>query len=193
MQNEKIRTIIFTPLRKIYSLAYTYFAIFVICNLAFFMPSYIVIIRSLCHLHLTTNYTLPLTRGYGHLLPVPNNFLYHLHLLLETSQSIIGSMTACSVDSVFGFYVYQFTSTLRAMTFRLTNSLPTEKFSDLLRMCVAKHQRLLQCRDTLEHIYGPIVFWHIITNAVLLCALIYDAMPVCEYINAKIDIRFCNS
>jgi len=182
VQNEKIWTIIFSPLRTIYTLAYTYFAILTGLVLAHFASAYIFIIRNLCHFHLTTNYTLPLSRGFGHFWIVPDNFLYHFHLLFETSLMMLCCMTAGSVDSNFGFYVYQFASTMHAMTFRLMNPLSTEKFSDLLRTCVAKHQKLLRCRNTLEHIYGPIVFWHIVTNAILLCALIYDAMTV-RYIN----------
>jgi len=181
MQNEKIRAIIFLPLRKIYTLACTYLALLTGLVLASFMFPYIFIIRNLSF-PLTTNYTLPLSRGFGHFWIVPDNFLYHFHLLFETSSATLSCITAGSVDCNFGFYVYQFASTMHAMTFRLMNPLSTEKFSDLLRTCVAKHQRLLRCRHTLEHIYGPIVFWHIITNAILLCALMYDAMTV-RYIN----------
>jgi len=175
MQNEKIRAIILSPLRTIYTLAYTYFALYIVLLLAHFGSPYIFIIRNLCHFHLTTNYTLPLSKGIGHFWIVPDNFLYHFHLLFETSLVTLGSITSSSVDNIFGFYVYQFASTMHAMTFRLMNPLSTEKFLDLLRTCAAKHQRLLRCRNTLEHIYGPIVFWHIVTNAILLCALMYNA------------------
>jgi len=37
--------------------------------------------------------------------------------------------------------------------------------------------------NTLEHIYGTIVFWHNIANVVLLCVLIYKATSVCRYIH----------
>ncbi|XP_011690503.1 PREDICTED: uncharacterized protein LOC105451631 [Wasmannia auropunctata] len=175
MGNEKkIRTVIFTPLRTISAMAYTYFAILVVLVVAYFAPTYIFVLRNLSHL--TTNYTLPLTKGFGHLWNLPDNFLYHFHLPFETFLLLLTCITACGIDSVFGFYVYLIISTMRAMTFRLINPLPTEKFSDLLRTCVVKHQKLLRCRDTLEHIYGPIVFWHVVTNAILLCALIYEAM-----------------
>jgi len=187
VQNEKIRTVIFSPLRTIYTLAYTYFVILTALILTFIMPSYIYIIRDLLHCHLTTNYQLPDTKGYGYFWNVPDNFLYHFHLIFETVAIFLISFTTSCIDNAFGYYVYQFASTMDAMTFRLTNPLSTEKFSDLLRTCVAKHQKLLRCRDTLEHIYGPIVFWHIVTSAVLLCALIYDAMPVRRYVNARID------
>ncbi|XP_011698100.1 PREDICTED: uncharacterized protein LOC105456034 [Wasmannia auropunctata] len=174
-QNEKIRTIIFSPLRRIYTLTYTYFIVLETVVLAYVAPPYIFVIRGLCQRHLTTNYTLPVSRGFGHFWTVPDNFLYHFHFFFEIMLALICSIITCSVDSIFGFYVCQFTSTLRAMIFRLTNPLPAEKFSDLLRNCVAKHQRLLRCRDILEHVYGPIVFWHIVTNALFLCALIYNA------------------
>ncbi|KYN18608.1 hypothetical protein ALC57_09087 [Trachymyrmex cornetzi] len=182
MQNEKIRMTIFSPLRTMYTMAYTYFTVMTALVLTYFAPSYIIIIRHfLLHFHLTTNYTLPLTKGFGYFWTVPDNFLYHFHLLYETSMVILSCTTATSVDSMFGFYVYQFTSTIRAMTFKLTNPSLTEKFSNLLRICVAKHQRLLQCRQTLEHVYGPIIFWHIIINAVHLCALIYDTMLFVDF------------
>lgn len=177
-RNEKIRTIMFSSLTKICILAYTYCTMMIVVVMSFFTPAYLFIIRDLCHLRLTTNYTLPISRGYGYFWTVPDNFLYHFHLLFETCAVSMNSITACGMDSVFGFYVYQFVSTMHAMTFRLTNPLTTEKFSDILKECVGKHQKLLQCRDTLEHIYGTIVFWHIVTNAVLLCILIYD---VSEY------------
>ncbi|KAG5331292.1 OR49A protein, partial [Acromyrmex heyeri] len=181
LKNEKIQTIIFSSLRTIYTLAYTYFAILVGMILAFFGSTYIFIIHNLLYLHLTTNYTLPLSRGMGWFWPIPHNFLYHLHLFYETSLIILSTMSACGVDSAFGFYVYQFSSTIRAMTFAITNPLSTEKFSDILRTCVLKHQKLLQCRNTLEQVYGPIVFWHIVTNAVLLCALMYDVTSLSEF------------
>ncbi|XP_071638076.1 uncharacterized protein [Temnothorax longispinosus] len=175
-RNEKTQTIMLSFLPTMCIMAYTYSAIMLILVLAYFVPPYLVIIRGLCHLRLTTNYTLPITRGYGHFWPVSNNFLYNFHLLLETSLASLSSTTAASVECAFGFHVYQFASTMHAMTFRLTNPLPNEKFSDVLKTCVEKHQKLMQCRDTLEHNYGPLVFWHIVSNAVLLCSLMNEVM-----------------
>ncbi|KAL0103981.1 hypothetical protein PUN28_016972 [Cardiocondyla obscurior] len=175
VRNEKIRMIMFLSLPTTCFLAFTYSAIIIACMLAFYMPTYLLIIHDLCHLNLrTANYTLPVTKGYGYFWTVPNNFLYYFHLLYETNTISFSCLTACGMDSAFGFYVYQFSSTMRAMTFRIMNPPPTEKFSDVLKACVVKHQKLLPYRDMLEHMYGPIVFWHIVTNAVLLCALIYE-------------------
>ena len=75
MKNEKIQMIIFSSLRTIYILAYTYFVILVVVIFAFFGSTYIFIIHNLLYLHLTTNYTLPLSRGVGWFWPIPHNFL----------------------------------------------------------------------------------------------------------------------
>ncbi|XP_036147798.1 uncharacterized protein LOC118647297 [Monomorium pharaonis] len=181
IQNEKIRTIIFSSLRKVYILGYTYTTIMTALILVYIMPSYIHIIRDLYHLRLTTNYTLPVSKGRGYSWTIPDNFLYHVHLLIETICPCLSSITASGVDSVFGLYAYQFASTMHAMTFRFTNPLPTEKFSDMLKKSVKKHKELLRCRDTLEHIYGPIIFWHTVTSAILLCSLVYEVAHVSHF------------
>ncbi|KYN07923.1 Odorant receptor 46a, isoform B [Cyphomyrmex costatus] len=174
MQNEKIQTIIFSSLRKISTLAYTYFAFMTALIFTYSRSSYTYIIHNLFHFHLSTNYTLPLSKGFGWFWTVPDNFIHHLHMIYETGLITLSAMMACGVDCIFGLYVYQFSSTIHSMMFALTNPVSTEKFSDLLRTCAVKHQKLLQCRKTLEHVYGPIVFWHIVSNAVLLCGLMYD-------------------
>ncbi|KAG5333784.1 OR49A protein, partial [Acromyrmex heyeri] len=180
MQNEKVQTIIFSSLRAISTLAYIYFVFLIGIIVAYSRSSYIYMIQNLLYFHLPTNYTLPLSRGFGWFWTVPDNFLYHIHMFYETGLITLSCMMACGIDSAFGFYVYQISS-IRAMMFALTNPLSTEKFSDLLRTCAVKHQKLLQCRNTLEHVYGPIVFWHIVSNAVLLCFLIYDFTSLSEF------------
>ncbi|XP_011158519.2 odorant receptor 49a [Solenopsis invicta] len=174
VQNEKIRTIIFSPLRATYTLAYTYVIIMIGLIVGIFLSPYIFIIRNLSHFHSATNYTLPLSRGYGYFWTVPDNILCHLHLILETAMVMLSCITTCGVECVFSLFAYQLASTARGMIYRLTNPLPNEKFSDLLKTCIKKHQKLLRCRNILEKVYGPILLWHIISNAMLLCSLIYD-------------------
>lgn len=166
VRNKKIRTIMFSSLDKICISAYICSIMMITMILTYFMPSYLFIIRNLCHFYLT-NYTLLISRGYRHFWTIPDNFLYHFYLLFKALAASISSIiTRIYINSVFDFYnVYQFASTMHA-TFRLTNLL-TEKFSDILK---AKNQTLLQCRNTLEHIYGTIVFWHNVTNVMLLSA-----------------------
>ncbi|XP_011635917.1 odorant receptor 9a-like [Pogonomyrmex barbatus] len=179
-RNEKVRTVMLAPLRGISILAYTYSGIILIVVVTYLMPSFVIIIRGMFHLYLSTNYTLPYSRGYGYFWTVPNNFLRHFHLLFEWWAIITHGVTNASIDCAFGFYIYLLASTMRAMTFRLTNPLATEKYSDVLRICVAKHQKLIQYRDTLKRIYSVIILWHIVTNAVLLCALIYEALQLSD-------------
>lgn len=168
-----------SSLPTICTLMYIYSGLMLSIVVAYFLPSCLSIIRDLCHLRSpAVNYVLPASKGHGYFWTVPDNSLYHLHLLLEMILVSLTSLSACAVDSAYGFYIYQFASTLRAMTYRLMNPLPTEKFSDTLRMCLMKHQKLLQCRDILERVYGAIILWYIITNTVILCSLIYEVIHI---------------
>ncbi|XP_018057373.1 PREDICTED: odorant receptor 94a-like [Atta colombica] len=192
MQNEKVQTMIFSSLRAISILTYIYFVFLIGIVVAYSKSSYTYIIQNLLYFHLPTNYTLPLSKGFGWFWNVPDNFLYHIHMFYETVLMTLSCMMACGVDSAFGFYVYQISSTIRAMMFALTNPLSTEKFSDLLRTCAVKHQKLLQCRNTLEHVYGPIIFFHIGSNAVVLCFLIYDftSLSVLNFENISVSVTY---
>lgn len=184
-RNEKIRTIMFTSLRKIRIMTYIYLAAMIILTMMILIPAYLLIIRDLCHL--TTNENIIIEKGYGYSVP---HYLYHLNLFFVITLRLVCNLITISVDAAFGFYVYYFTSTMQAMTFRMMNSLPSEK--NVLRTCVAKHQKLLQCRNTLEHIYEKIIFWHIVTNAIVLCGVLYQLVPVCRHVNVEIDVQFTN-
>ncbi|XP_077262042.1 uncharacterized protein LOC143897330 [Temnothorax americanus] len=162
LRDKKIRTIIFSSLPTIYTLTYTYAAILLTLTLAFFAPPlFIHNPRSLCHFHSTTNYSLPITRRYKYFWTVLHNYFYHFHLLFETVEMSISAITACSMDNAFGFHIYQFASVLHAMTFRLTNLLSTENFSDVLKSCVTNQQKLIPSRNTLVGAHastGPLPF-----------------------------------
>ncbi|XP_012064265.1 PREDICTED: odorant receptor 94a-like [Atta cephalotes] len=192
LQNEKVQTIIFSSLRAISTLTYIYFIFLIGIIIAYSKSSYIYLIQNLLYFHLPTNYTLPLSRGFGWFWTVPDNFLYHIHMFYETGLITLSCMMACGIDGAFGFYVYQISSTIRAMMFALTNPLSTEKFSDLLRTYAVKHQKLLQCCNTLEQVYGPIIFWHIVSNAVLLCFLIYDftSLSILNFENVLLSVTY---
>ncbi|XP_070526028.1 odorant receptor 13a-like [Cardiocondyla obscurior] len=176
-QDKKIQTIMFTSLRKIYILSYTYSGSAIIVIIFYYTPVFIFIIREFIRdFRLTTNYTLP--SGFK-IYPwtIPDNLKFY-HLMYETITSIFCGITSCAIESVFGLYVYQSVSILNAMSFRLMYPLPTESYSNVLKTCIAKHQKLLQSRNTLERIFGPIVFWHIVTNAIILCGLMYEASTI---------------
>ncbi|XP_070526027.1 odorant receptor 82a-like [Cardiocondyla obscurior] len=173
MENEKIQTIMNSSLPSIIIMVYIYSAIYIIVIVMITMPGCISIFN-FYHSNSTTNYTLPSVRGYGYLWIIVDFIRYHYRVLFGTLELMIICLISFCVDTAFGLYAYQFAAIIDSMHFKLTNPLPTENISDTLKTCVAKHQKLLLCRDILENMYAPIVLWHIVTNAVLLCALIYE-------------------
>ncbi|XP_070522051.1 odorant receptor 9a-like [Cardiocondyla obscurior] len=185
-RNDLIRTVMLSSLRKIYSLAYMYYAFEAGIYLSYYLPPCLIIIRDLLHFRLTTSYSLPCKPLY--FWTIPDNFLYHFHLMYEMSTAFISCVVASSIDTMFGFWIYQIASTMDAMTYMLTNPPSTERYSDIIKMCVIKHQKLMQCCDMLGHIYGKIIFWHIISNAVLLCALMLQASTFTEFTVSNISM-----
>ncbi|XP_032684463.1 odorant receptor 82a-like [Odontomachus brunneus] len=83
--------------------------------------------------------------------------------------------TIGAVDSLFGFYAFQISSILRAMSARLMNPRPDEVFSVVLKSCVQTHHRLQKSASLLEDVYGLIILRMILANAVLMCTLIFEA------------------
>jgi len=75
MQNEKISTIIFSSLRTIYTMAYTYFAILVVMMFAYYKSSCICMIHNFLHFHSSTNCTPPISGGFGLFSIDSDNFL----------------------------------------------------------------------------------------------------------------------
>lgn len=147
--------------------------------LMYAVPSFFKLIKQIIHLQIPRNYGMIYMVKYPW--NIPDNFLYHIHFLYENCYGWIIMFTTTGTDDAFGFYAYQISSILRAMSFRLMNPLPEENFSYVLKVCMEKHKQLLRCREYLERLYGPIIVWMVLTNAVVLCALVYEAVPVSRY------------
>ncbi|XP_076282529.1 odorant receptor coreceptor-like isoform X4 [Lasioglossum baleicum] len=49
-----------------------------------------------------------------------------------------------------------------------------ESNEQVLRRCIDRHVTLIKCRDTIQEIYGPIIFTIMMTNCLGMCALIFD-------------------
>lgn len=110
---------------------------------------------------------------------VPNSGpLFYLQFLYQVSTCWWMVFTIGAVDSLFGFYAFQISSILHAMSVRLLNPRPDEVFPMVLRTCAETHHRLLQSARLLEDVYGLILLRMILTNAVLMCALIFEVSPV---------------
>lgn len=80
VRNEKIQTIIFSSLRNIYILAYTYFIMSIILYLQYFLPPYLFMIRDLCYSYL--------------FMIVPFPFNYELPLLTTSYHSVKDTHTS---------------------------------------------------------------------------------------------------
>lgn len=109
--------------------------------------------------------------------PISGPFFY-LQFLYQSLTCWWMVFTIGAVDSLFGFYAFQISSILRAMSTRLMNPRPDEVFSMVLKMCVETHHRLQKSARLLEDVYGLIILRMILTNAVLMCALIFEASTV---------------
>nr|AXM05198.1 odorant receptor [Campoletis chlorideae] len=110
--------------------------------------------------------------------PSANIFLYLAHYLFEIYGGIcVGTFTS-SIDALFGYYIFQICGQLRTLSYRLKNLKPTENYHKVIRECISRHQILTKCQNHLEIIYGPIILWMLVTNAVLMCALIYQASHI---------------
>ncbi|EZA60303.1 ObirOr5-F1 [Ooceraea biroi] len=112
--------------------------------------------------------------------PLPSSgFFFFLHVLYQLSSCWM-IFTISGVDSLFGFYAFQISSTLRAMSARLRNPRADDVFTGVLKTCVETHNRLLRCGHMLEDIWGFIIMRILLTNAILMCVLIFEATPFTE-------------
>ncbi|KAL2713844.1 odorant receptor Or2-like [Vespula squamosa] len=121
-------------------------------------------------------------RRYG--LPFPTSFpwidgtpgiYYHIEYLFEIQFGWFAIFVTSSVDSLFGFYIFQIVGLFRAISYEceyFTQS--AEDLHDILHNCIKKHIKLLHCRDIIQNVYGPIVFNLVLTSATVLCALTFQ-------------------
>ncbi|XP_044003982.1 odorant receptor 13a-like [Aphidius gifuensis] len=97
--------------------------------------------------------------------------------MINNLLSVPGALTlytvTCGVDTLFSFYVFQMTSKLRIMSDEMKN-LDINNYYHTIRDCLINYESLIKCRSIIETIYGPIILWTITTNAVVLCALIFQ-------------------
>ncbi|XP_063975397.1 uncharacterized protein LOC135161611 isoform X2 [Diachasmimorpha longicaudata] len=105
---------------------------------------------------------------------IPYGIIYHIHFIIETLASITIFCVTCGVDALFAYYVFQIIGQLRIMSHRLTHPNPQENMGLVIKRCVEEYELLLLCRDSMQKIFGPIILWMMGTNAVVLCALIFQ-------------------
>lgn len=178
-QSEEIRKTLLSRLNEFFIPACMYTIAVSSTIILFLRPIIIRITKQIIHLQVPMHYGLPYEGKYPW--PISDNFLYHMHFFLELLNLWFFLFTTCGFDESFSYYSFQISSILRAIAFRLENPLPGDEVQCLLKTSVRKHTRLLQCRKHIERIYGPSVFWMILTSTLLMCSLIYEAVLVRRY------------
>ncbi|EFN79612.1 Putative odorant receptor 13a [Harpegnathos saltator] len=103
--------------------------------------------------------------------------LFYLQYLYQVLSSWWMVFTIAAVDNLFGFYTFQISSILHAMSARLMSPQPDDVFLVVLKTCTETYQQLLQSVRLLEDVYGIIILRMILANAVLMCALIFEVYP----------------
>lgn len=148
-------------------------------SLLILCPSLIAIALQLVRQTKSGGYRLPLPAKFFWPVPTSGSLPFYLHLLHQISVFWLMTFTVGSVDSLFGYYAFQISSILRAMSVRLMNSHRTqEAFTEILSNCVVTHGRLLRCGRMLSDIWGLIIIRMLIANSILMCALIFEASTV---------------
>nr|QNL15038.1 olfactory receptor 94 [Aulacocentrum confusum] len=104
----------------------------------------------------------------------PNGFLYRLHYLVESASSIFAIVVSGGIDALFTLYIFQIIGQFRAMSYRITHTRAKHEYFCVLRECIKQHEIIMRCRDILEKIYGPIILWTMLVNALNLCSQMFD-------------------
>lgn len=176
-RDQETQALVLSSLHMFDRLAYSLVTMMCVTVLLFVGRPLISIVHQIVRQTELRNYSLPYLAQFPWDVP-SNGFLFHLHFLYELFISWFMAIANGGVDSLFGYYIFQISSVLRTMSFRLTNPPVKEEYLQLLRTCVNKHRQLLRCRAILEDVYGLIILWPVLTNAIVMCALVYEMTSV---------------
>lgn len=109
--------------------------------------------------------------------PESNGFYVTRYIIEVGASYAIGTITAAT-DALFGFYIFQITSEIRVLGYRMKNLTTADDYQKIIKECLIRREILVQCRDKLQNIYGPIVLWMLVTSAMVMCTNIYQASHV---------------
>jgi len=149
-------------------------------TLFYLYPSIIFVVLQIVHHNESKIYRLPIPAKFPWPVPINGGPVFYLQLLYQYFVCWWVCFTIGSVDSLFGLYAFQISAILRAMSIRLANPRPNEAFSEVLGTCVETHHRVIRCGRMLENVWGLIILRMFVTNAILICTLIFEASPVCR-------------
>lgn len=83
-----------------------------------------------------------------------------------------------SVDSLFSLYLFQMMGYIKMMGHLLPKPNDRIGCNNIIRECIYLHKILLNCRNIIQKIYGPIILWMMTTHAIILCAQLFQISQV---------------
>ncbi|KAI4473437.1 hypothetical protein M0804_015352 [Polistes exclamans] len=124
------------------------------------------------------HYALPYPATYPWIDGTPN-IIYQVQFILQIIFGWFVVFVTSSVDAIYGFYIFQITGILRAMSFECEKlGKSSKELNVILRNCIKKHILLLRCRDIIQKVYGPLMLGLIVSSVIVLCALIFQMFQV---------------
>ncbi|XP_043270033.1 odorant receptor Or2-like [Venturia canescens] len=138
----------------------------------------LLIIVQVAHGARVVKYLLPFPTSYPWFIGPTNKWLYSGLFIFEVYAGMFLAFMAAAVDSLFAYYIFKITGQLRTLSHRLRNLKANENYRKVIRDCVARHQILTRCQVHLERIYGPVVLWLSVSNAMVMCAMIWQATHI---------------
>lgn len=144
----------------------------------YLLPSMILVIRQIVDYSDSRIYRLPIPAKFPGPTSINGGPVFYLQLLYEYLTCWWMFFTVGSVDSLFGIYAFQISAILQTLSIRLTNPPANETFSKVLGTCIETHHRIIRCGRMLEDVWGWIILRIFVTNAILICTLIFEVSPV---------------
>lgn len=108
----------------------------------------------------------------------PNGFLYKIHYTFETIATFSLIAITSSVEPLFALYVIQMIGRLRVLSHQMIHLEDYNDSDSVIRESILQYEVLLKCRNIVQKIFGPIILWMILTNAVILCLGIFQLSQV---------------
>ncbi|XP_043279507.1 odorant receptor 4-like [Venturia canescens] len=110
--------------------------------------------------------------------PSANTWLYLSHYTFEIYAGVSLYIFTSLIDGLFGYYIFQITGQLRTLAHRIRNFNCSDNYRKVISECIKRHYILTKCQKHLEQIYVPMVLWMLVANALVMCALMYQATQV---------------
>nr|AXM05157.1 odorant receptor [Campoletis chlorideae] len=175
LQDLELRPILLSPVRTAFRSSLTLLIAGCIIVAIYWVTPILVIIIQLSSGAKVVNYNLPFPTSYPWKIEA-NSWLFWCHYAFEVYAGICLNTIASSIDWLFGFYIYQISAQFRTLSYRISNLDWKKNYQQVISECVTRHQILTLCQDHLEQIYGPIALWLTVSNALVICGLIYQAI-----------------